>query len=182
MSRAPKIERAFLYSALKFLPAIKIRWATDLYLFFLKRWGVNFTGRPNYISSKTDIDGTNFSLLTIGEGVTISSYVRLLTHDWAPHTVGKAMGIFTEKPLGNTREIKIGDFSFVGTGSIVMPGTIIGKGCIIGAGTVVRGAIPDFSIIIGSPGEIIGDSRKYMLKHFPDHSAEITKSLNIDVG
>lgn len=182
MAKASKFERAFLYSTLKILPAIKIRWATSLYLFFLKRWGVNFKGKPNYISSKTDIDGTDFGLLTIGEGVTVSSYVRILTHDWSPHTVGKAMGIVTEKPLGNTRGIEIGDFSFVGTGSIVMPGTKIGTGCIIGAGTVVRGNIPDFSIVIGSPGTIIGDSRKYMLKNFPEFKENISKVLTKDIG
>lgn len=181
MPKAPKLERVILYSALNILPAIKISWATKLYLFFLKRWGVNFTGTPNYISSKTDIDGTDYSLLTVGRGVTISSYVRILTHDWSPHTIGKSMDIFTSKPLGHIKPVAIGDFSFVGTGSIVMPGTVIGKGCLIGAGTVVRGNIPDFSIVIGVLGTIIGDSRDYMLKSFPEFQGKISSFFETDL-
>ncbi len=178
MAKAPKIERIICYSLMTVLRPIRIRWATGVYLFFLKRWGANFTGRPNYISSKTDIDGTDYSLLTLGEGVTISSYVRLLTHDWSPYTVGKAMGIYTEKPLGKIKPIEIGDFSFIGTGSIVMPGTKIGKGCVIGSGTVVRGTIPDYAIVIGSPGQVIGDSRDYMMKNFSDHKDVILPFLD----
>lgn len=177
MAKAPKIERVICYSLLAILPPLKIRWATNTYLYFLKRWGVNFKGRPNYISAKTNIDGTDYALLTLGEGVTISSYVRVLTHDWSHHTVGKSMGVITENPLGKIRPIEIGDFSFVGTGSIIMPGTKIGKGCIIGSGTVVRGTIPDYAIVIGSPGKIIGDSRDYMIKTFPEFKETILPYL-----
>lgn len=127
-----------------------------------RRWGMRMKEWPNYISARTDVDGTDLSLIYLGEGVTISSYVRLLTHDWSPHTVGKAMGIETHAPLGKIAGISIDDFSFVGTGSIIMPGAQIGRGCIVGSGTVVRGTIPDFSIVIGSPGQVIGDSRAYM--------------------
>lgn len=168
MAKAPKIERVVCYSLMTLLRPIKIKYATDIYLYFLQRWGATFNGRPNYISSKTDIDGTDYALITLGEGVTISSYVRILTHDWSPHTMGKAMGVFTEKPLGRIRPISIGAFSFIGTGSIVMPGTVIGKGCVIGAGTVARGNIPDYSLMIGSPGKIIGDTRDYMTRQFPE--------------
>ncbi len=173
MAKAPKIERVICYSLLKLLRPIKIKYATNVYLYFLERWGVNFEGRPNYISSGVDIDGSDYSLFTFGDGITISSYVRLLTHDWAPHTMGKAMGVFTEKPLGHLRPIAIGDNSFVGTGSVVMPGTKIGKGCVIGAGTVVRGEIPDYSLVIGSPCKIIGDTRDYMSRKFPEFAETI---------
>lgn len=121
-------------------------------------------GRPNYISSRSDLDGTDWSLISLGEGVTISSYVRVLTHDWCAHTTAKAFGIYTDRPLGRIEGVTIGAFSFIGTGSVVMPGTSIGRGCIVGAGTVVRGTVPDFSIVIGSPGKVVGDSRDYLRK------------------
>jgi len=175
MSKAPKIERVICYSLMALLRPIKIKWATNTYLYFLERWGATFEGRPSYISSKCDIDGTDYSLLTIGEGVTISSYVRVLTHDWSPHTMGKAMGVYTDKPLGHIKPISIGDFSFIGTGSIVMPGTSIGKGCVIGAGTVARGTIPDYSLVIGSPAKVIGDTRDYMSRKFPEHAETIAQ-------
>ncbi|WP_230279616.1 DapH/DapD/GlmU-related protein [Croceicoccus sp. Ery15] len=153
------IDRGFVALAVNLLTIFRIKWRHRFLLRAYRRWGMRMKEWPNYISARSDVDGGNYSLIYVGEGVTISSYVRLLTHDWSPHTIGKAMGIFTEKPLGKFGQISIGDFSFVGTGSVIMPGANIGKGCLIGAGTVVRGTIPDFSVVIGSPGQIIGDSR-----------------------
>ena len=177
MAKAPKHERVIAYGLMNILRPLRVRWATGIYLHYLQKWGAKFEGgKPNYISSKTDIDGTDYSLITLGEGVTISSYVRLLTHDWSPYTVGKAMEIYTDKPLGHIRPIRIGAFSFVGTGSIVMPGCNIGRGCIIGAGTVARGNIPDYSLVIGSPGKVIGDTRDYMQRHFPDYADKIEQA------
>ncbi len=173
MAQAPKYERVIAYTLMTLLRSLRLRWATATYIYFLQRWGVNFTGRPAYISTRVDIDGTDYTLLTIGEGVTISSYVRVLTHDWSPHTVGKAMGIRAAKPLGRILPVVIGDYSFVGTGSILMPGAEIGCGCLIGAGTVVRGKVPDYSIVIGSPGKIVGDTRSYMARRFPKYKREI---------
>ncbi len=180
MAKAPKYERIVAYSLVAIFRPFNMRWATAIYVYFLRRWGARLTGRPAYISGKVDIDGTDYGLITLGEGVTISSYVRILTHDWSPHTVGKAMGIFTPSPLGRFLPVTVGDYSFVGTGSIVMPGSCIGRGCIIGAGTVVRGSIPDFSIVIGSPGQIVGDTRDYMTKQFPEHADTILQSRNIE--
>lgn len=125
---------------------------------------MKFIGKPNYISHKIWFDGTDYSLIEIGQQVTMSSYIRVLTHDWALHTIAKAFEIPQEKPIGRIKPVKIGDYSFIGTGTILMPGSIIGKGCIIGSGTVVRGIVPDFSIYTGSPGKIIGDSREYLKK------------------
>ncbi len=182
MSKAPKYERVLAYSLIALLRPIRLRWVTAVYIYFLRRWGVQFTGCPAYISGKVDIDGTDYSLITLGKGVTLSGNTRILTHDWSPHTVGKAMEIYTINPLGRILPVKIGDYSFIGTGSIVMPGVNIGRGCIIGAGTIVRGSIPDFSIVIGNPGQIIGDSRDYMSKKFPEYETEISRYRDLETN
>ena len=166
--RAGRIERMIAYPLIAVLRAVRLRYGTRVYVYFLKRWGVRMDGPPIYISSKTDLDGSDYSLIHLGEGFTISSYVRVLTHDWSPHTGGKLMGVPDGPPLGRTRGVSVGAHTFIGTGSIVMPGAVIGKGCIIGAGTVVRGIVPDYSIVIGSPGRVVGDSRAYMKRHFPN--------------
>lgn len=44
---------------------------------------------------------------------------------------------------------------------MILPGTKIGKFCIIGAGSVVKGNIPDYSIVVGNPCKIINDTRKF---------------------
>ena len=62
--------------------------------------------------------------------------------------------------------IEIGENSFIGARVSILPGTTIGKNCIIGACTVVKGNIPDNSICIGNPCQIIGNSLEYAKKHF----------------
>jgi acetyltransferase-like isoleucine patch superfamily enzyme len=180
MAKAPKYERIIAYTLVAIFRPLNMRWATAIYVFFLQRWGARFTGRPAYIAGTVSIDGTDFSLITLGKGVTISGYTRILTHDWSPYTIGKAMKIYTTKPMGRILPVTIGDYSFIGTRSIVMPGANIGRGCIIGAGTVVRGTVPDFSIMIGNPGQIVGDTRDYMAKKFPEHIVKISQYRDIE--
>ena len=47
---------------------------------------------------------------------------------------------------------------------MILPGTKIWKICIIGAGSVVKGNIPDYSIVVGNPCKIINDTRKFWEK------------------
>lgn len=158
------LDQSFTFTLVKIMMFLRIKMRHRILLKYYRRWGMRMKEWPNYLSALSDVDGTDYKSIYLGEGVTISSYVRLLTHDWSPHTVMKAFDIHTEKPLGRFGGIHIDDFSFVGTGSILMPGCHIGKGCIIGSGTVVRGKIPDYSMVIGSPCQIVGDSRDYMKK------------------
>jgi acetyltransferase-like isoleucine patch superfamily enzyme len=173
-----KIEKILGQTLIKFAPIIKPGYATRLAIYWYGKWGMSFVGRPNYLSARINFDGTNYSLIEIHEGVTISSYVRVLTHDWSLQTVAKSVGYFSEKPIGKVIGVSIGAYSFVGTGSIIMPGTKIGKGCIIGAGTVVRGEVPDYSIVVGSPAEVVGDTRKFVASQFE----RLNISHKIDIG
>lgn len=159
-----KLEKWIVFNIIRLVSAFRSKPATNLAFHYYKRWGMKFTGKPNYISPKVWFDGTDYSLISIGHEVTISSYIRILTHDWSLHTVAKAFDVPQSIPIGRTLPVHIGDYSFIGTGTILMPGCKIGKACIIGAGTVVRGEIPDYSIVVGSPGEIIGDVREYLVK------------------
>lgn len=161
-----KLFRMAGLAALKVAPVIRPGFATTVGIFFYGRMGMRFVGRPNYMSARINFDGTDYGLIEIHEGVTISSFVRVLTHDWSLHTVTKAMGYTSPTALGRTQGVSIGAYSFIGTGSIVMPGAQIGRGCLIGAGTVVRGQIPDFSIVVGSPGQIVGDTRDHAARQF----------------
>lgn len=172
-----KLDRAIGLAAIKIAPIIRPGLATRLAIRYYGRWGMRFVGTPNYLSARINFDGSNYGLIEIHEGVTISSYVRILTHDWSLYTVAKAIGYSSDVPLGKTVGVSIGPYSFVGTGTIIMPGTKIGRGCIIGSGTVVRGEIPDFSIVVGSPGRIVGDSRDYIMSQFARRSISLTPEL-----
>jgi len=159
-----KADKIIGLMAIRFAPIIRPGMATVAAMHFYGKWGMKFVGKPNYLSARINFDGTDYSLIEIHEGVTISSYVRVLTHDWSLYTIAKSVDHFSPEPIGKIKGVSIGAYSFVGTGSIIMPGAAIGRGCLIGAGTVVRGNVPDYSIVIGSPGKVIGDTREHIEK------------------
>lgn len=145
----------------KLYPGKVTKYIVDHYT----KLGVKFEGMPRYIAGDISIDGSDYSKISIGQGVTISGGVSLLTHDWALDTLYE--GIYKhrkEQPIGRLKAIYIDEYSFIGAGAFLMPGTRVGKCCIIGARSVVRGDIPDYSIVIGNPAIIIGDSRVYLEK------------------
>lgn len=95
--------------------------------------------------------GTPF-LIKIGNNVTITN-CRILTHDAS-----------TKKFLGYTKtgHVTIGNNVFVGADSVILPNTIIGNNVIIGAGTVVAHDIPDNSVVIGNPCQVICSCEEYI--------------------
>lgn len=175
-----KAEKLFGLACIRFAPIIRPGMATVASVHFYGKWGMKFVGQPNYLSARINFDGTDYGLIEIHEGVTISSFVRVLTHDWSLNTVAKASGYFSQKPIGVIKGVSIGPYSFVGTGSIIMPGAKIGRGCLIGAGTVVRGNIPDYSIVVGSPGSIIGDTRDFSQRQF--EKIGIDHAIDFDIS
>lgn len=56
--------------------------------------------------------------------------------------------------LPDTRDTVIGHDVWLGYGAMVCPGAHIGNGVIVGAGAVVRGHIPDFSVVTGNPAQV----------------------------
>lgn len=133
-----------------------------LMIWWLRRKGVKFTGKPIYIAATVKFDGGGYSLITIGDRTVISSDVVLLVHDYA---ISRALeALEAERPnteVAFLRPVHIGNNTFVGTRAILMPGSYIGSNVIIGAGSVVRGRVPDNAIVMGNPAEIIGNTLEY---------------------
>lgn len=131
--------------------------------------GVNIIGMPAFIDFSAHIDPSGG--LTINEGAVVSINAIILTHDWSFLSRYKARNITPPRnkiqQFDNQayKPVFIDKHSFIGAGAIVLPGSKIGKYCIIGSGAVVKGAIEDYSIIIGNPAKKIGDTRdpKYNL-------------------
>lgn len=82
-----KIKKIFYFGLIKMVGKFSPALATKISYRFYCSSGMVFKGRPNYISSSAYFDGGNYSLIELGEGVTISSEVSFLTHDWALNTV-----------------------------------------------------------------------------------------------
>ena len=106
--------------------------------------------------------------VTLGEGVQTGSHVSIFTH--SSHNSIRLLGkkyIESNVRIGYLKgEVIIGDYTFIGTGSVIMPNVTIGKGCLIKAGSMVNISVPDFSIVEGNPARINGSTLSYDEKYF----------------
>lgn len=138
------------------------------YTKYLKKIGLKINGQPKFISNDVYFDGTNYSLITIEDNVTISREVMLLTHDYSITTAYTSIGKKIKRGEGEIfflKGIKIGKNCFVGARSSILLGSEIGDNTIIGAGTVIKGKVPENSIVIGNPWRIIGKTDEYANRH-----------------
>lgn len=88
-------------------------------------------------------------LIEIGNNVTISTNVELITHD------NCAIKLY-EDATDFVGKITIGDNCFIGANTVVLPGVSIGENSIIGAGSVVTKSIPSDCVASGNPAKVIG--------------------------
>lgn len=91
------------------------------------------------------------SKLIIEEGCTLSANVYI-------SDCGHSFQIPNQDVMKQELEVKgvhIKKNTFIGYGACVLPGSDIGQGCIIGANAVVKGKIPDYSVVAGVPAKII---------------------------
>jgi sugar O-acyltransferase (sialic acid O-acetyltransferase NeuD family) len=58
-----------------------------------------------------------------------------------------------------TGNVNIGEGTQIGAGATVIPGVSIGKWVTVGAGAVIINDIPDYAVVVGSPGKIIKYNR-----------------------
>lgn len=112
--------------------------------------GIRFHGRIGYIHHDAFID--NLGTIEIGDNVVISTRAILLAHDYSPRVKQMLNG---GGESNYVHSLTIGNNVFVGAGAILLPETNIGDYCIIGAGAVVKGEIPDYSVVVGNPAKII---------------------------
>ncbi len=95
-------------------------------------------------------------LIKIGNKVTITSGVRIITHDGSTWLFNDEKG---RREL--FRRVEIGDNVFIGFNSIILPGVKIEDKVVVAAGSVVTKSIPTGSIVGGNPARIIGNYDDY---------------------
>ena len=113
-------------------------------------------GKSCHIYSYNGIDGGLPWLITIGDDVTISSGVRILTHDASTNVVGCGT------KLGR---VDIGNNVFIGCGSIVLCNTKIGDNVVVGAGSVVAHDLESDAVYAGNPARKICTIDEYREKY-----------------
>jgi acetyltransferase-like isoleucine patch superfamily enzyme len=90
-------------------------------------------------------------LIEVGNRVAVAGGTVFLTHD------GSIRLIRNSRPNAqHLGRVVVGDDTYIGQNCVLLPGTHIGARCILGAGSVVRGQIPDNSLVAGNPARIIG--------------------------
>ena len=101
-------------------------------------------GTHSVINTSCRLDTRN--QITIGNNVSISANVIILTEDHDPNSDS----FETRK-----RPVSIGDNVFIGTRTIILPGVTVSEGAVIGAGSVVTRSVPAFTIVAGVPAATI---------------------------
>jgi acetyltransferase-like isoleucine patch superfamily enzyme len=86
----------------------------------------------------------------IGKNCLFGPDVKLYDNN---HLFKKGIGVIHGKH--KTNPILIGDNCWIASNVVVLPGTTIGDNCIIGAGVIVKGNVPDNSIIRPSTENLI---------------------------
>ena len=122
------------------------------------------------------LDPSHCWLIDIGNNVTMAPRVHVICHDAS-----------TKMFLGYTKigRVTIGDNVFIGADTVILPGVSIGNNVIIGANSTVTKSIPDNSVAVGSPANVICTCSEYIgkertnMKTLPCYSIEYTLAGNI---
>jgi len=109
--------------------------------------GVRLKSDKIYIGDEVIFDSLYPEEIVIGEHVHITMRTIILTHR-----------LDTRHPVGVKWEkghVEIGDYTFIGAGTIICNSVKIGRNCIVGAGSIVTKDIPDNEIWCGSPARFV---------------------------
>lgn len=133
------------------------------YVAFLRKKGVQVGLDVRFFDPvHTFVDVTNPWLLTMGDHVSITRGVTILTHDYS-WSVVKGHPDSRGMLLGAQSPVAIGSNVFIGMNAIITRGVTIGDHVVIGAGSVVTGDCESGFVYAGNP------ARKLMsLEEFRD--------------
>ena len=81
--------------------------------------------------------------IKIGENVSFGPNVMIYDHNHSMNTVNGVKN--AEFKLA---DVEIGDYCWIGAGTIILPGACIGDYCVIAAGSIVTGNVPDHTVLI----------------------------------
>lgn len=121
-----------------------------------------------YSPNNCVIDQTRPWMIEIGDNVSITTGVTILTHgyDWSVFK-----GIYGDV-LGSAGRVKIGNNVFIGMNSTILKGVTIGNNVVIGANSLINKNVPDNSVVVGNPQRVVCDIDSYLEKRRAAQVAE----------
>ncbi len=64
-----------------------------------------------------------------------------------------------DRPIGRQNPVnapvRIGSGTWIGSGAVILPGAAVGRQVVVAANAVVRGVVPDHSVVAGVPAQIV---------------------------
>lgn len=96
----------------------------------------------------------DFDRIEIGDNTNVQEGVIMHVDHGTPMKIG------TNNTIGHGAVLHgctLGDYNLIGIKAVVLNGAKIGRGCVIGANALIleNTEIPDFSLVVGSPGKVI---------------------------
>lgn len=92
--------------------------------------------------------------VTIEDDVSLAS---LSTVSDATHDVASGAGAAAD---GSPAPVRVGKGTSIAQRVAVLAGSDVGRHCYIEANSVVSGEVPDYSIVAGVPGRVVGSTRR----------------------
>lgn len=148
---------------------LKYKATSESYIEHLRMGGAKIGDDVTIFSpNHTYIDEQFLWMLEIGSHVNITIGCHILNHDYS-WAVGK---VKYGEVCGGVAPVHIGNNVFIGVNSIILMGTTIGNNVIIGAGSVVKGNVPDDTVVAGNPARVICRIDEYWEKRKNKQYAE----------
>ena len=164
MNKIRKMFLVIIREVIKRIDAFSPRLYMRLYNRYLRAVGIDLKGTPRFIHPSVYFDGKGYSKIHLGNNTVISKDVMILNHDYSITCGLRSIGEECTHEAYWLKDINIGDNVFIGAKASILPGTEIGDNCIIGTGAVIKGVIPDNSIMIGNPAQIAGKVTEWAIK------------------
>ena len=138
--------------------------SSERFVNFLRKQGVKIGDQVRFYSPNHSlVDISCPSLLTIGNNVSFTHGVIILTHDYS-WSVIKQLEDSEGVILGAQSPVVIGNNVFVGVNTVITRGVTIGDNVVIGAGSVVTSDCESNSVYAGNPARKIMTIEQYRAK------------------
>ncbi|MBE6587439.1 MAG: acyltransferase [Ruminococcaceae bacterium] len=118
----------------------RVTWRKHLSLMIAK--GAKLTvGDRCFFNNYCSVNVNN--RITIGKNCMFGENVKIYDHN---HRFSSADKPFNDQGFSNG-EVHIGENCWIGSNVVILKGTVIGKNCVIGAGAVIKGTVPDNTVV-----------------------------------
>lgn len=88
----------------------------------------------------------------IGRSVLIARNVYIADHS---HAFGDPSSPILDQGVDKVEPVEVGDGAWLGQNCVLLPGVHVGVGAVVGANSVVRDDVPDRTVVVGAPAQVV---------------------------